>query len=97
VHGNCWMRRFRQASGVGAMPAAELGDVVRARLAARSVPWAAPSRVRESVSQGGACVGCGGRIALGVIEYEVQFAEALTVRFHRACYVLWDKERLAVS
>jgi hypothetical protein len=97
VHSNCWMRRFRQASGIAAMGASDdLVDVIRARLAAHSVPSSTPSKVSGGASRGAMCVGCGGRIAVGQIEYGVEFGDAGAVRFHRACYAVWDKERAIV-
>jgi hypothetical protein len=95
VHSTCWMRHFRQTSGITATPASELGELIRARLTARSVPSTPPSQVRTGVSHGATCAGCGGRIAVGVVEYEVQFADTVFVRFHRACYAMWNTERVA--
>ena len=95
VHSTCWMRRFRQTSGIGAMPASDLGEVIRTRLTARSVPSSPPSQVRAGVSHGGACAGCGGRIAVGVAAYEVEFVDTVLVHFHRACFALWNAERVA--
>jgi len=95
VHSTCWMRRFRQTSGISATPAADLDEIIRARLTVRAVPSTPPSQIRTGVSHGGTCAGCGARIAVGVVEYEVQFAETVFVRFHRACYALWNTERIA--
>jgi hypothetical protein len=78
------------------MAASDRAEVIRARLAAHSVPSNAPGKVFAGASQGAMCVGCGGRIAVGQVEYKVQFAEAVAVRFHRACYEVWDTERAFV-
>ena len=99
VHGHCWMRRYRERVGVS-MPADKYRtDIVRARLASGAIPALEPTKVCGGTSTGGdsTCAGCAERILMGQIEYEVQFANTLVFRLHRACYVIWQEERGSVQ
>ena len=55
-----------------------------------------PARLGSTSSGGAICNGCADRIFTGQIEYEVEFANALFFRLHRACYVSWEAERQTV-
>ena len=98
VHGHCWMRRYRARVGVS-MPADKYrADIVRARFASGAIPALEPTKVCGGTSTSGdsTCAGCAERILVGQIEYEVQFANTLVFRLHRACYVIWQDERGSV-
>jgi hypothetical protein len=94
IHGNCWMRRYRERIGVSAPSERGRVALVRARLVSGALPAADPTKVWGSTCRGGSiCGGCADRIFTGQIEYEVQFANTLVFRFHRACYLIWQQER----
>ncbi len=93
VHGNCWVRRYRQRIGVSAPSDNGRADSVRSRLTAGALPSADPTKVYGGTSDGAICLGCTRPILAGQIEYELQFASAVVFRLHRACYLLWDDER----
>src|SRR5262249_44530687 len=81
VPGHCWLRRERQgvrvlAGGAGAAP------VIRAKLVSGTLPAMAPTKVWGSVAgDGSPCAGCGESLNGGT-EYEVEFADTVSVRFH---------------
>jgi len=93
VHGNCWLRRERQRLDVSTPPDADLLQVLRARLAVGALPSSDPTRVAGGTSPGAVCAGCTGRIMAGQVAYELEFANTVSFRLHRACYLLWDHER----
>lgn len=94
IHGNCWMRQYRQRVGVVAPSDKYRSEIVRARLASGALPGVDPTKAWGSISTGGStCGGCGERILGGQVEYEVQFANTLIFRLHRACYLIWQEER----
>ena len=45
--------------------------------------WVGPGR-------GGSCSGCGDIIAVRETEFEVDFRDALLLRFHRDCFKMWQ-------
>ena len=93
-HGNCWLRRAR----VVARPlagGADVAAVIRAKLAEGALPRTPGTKVWGSTANGASCMGCGE--AIRGTEYEVEFAGAVSVRFHRTCYGIWDHERLQKS
>jgi hypothetical protein len=96
VHGNCWIRRYRQRIGVSAPSDGGRIEIVRGRLAAGVLPSAEPTKAWGGISTGSVCLGCASSILAGQIEYEVQFANAVQVRMHRSCYLVWEQERGAV-
>ena len=97
VHGNCWLRRERHRIGVPAPPGADLLQTLRARLTAGALPSCIPAKVLGRTSSGSVCAGCTGRIMAGHIEYELTFANTVSFRLHRACYLIWDHERTSAA
>lgn len=91
LHGNCWMRRARAAEREARQP--DRVAIIRAKLAAGTLPGAAPLKTWGGPSSGRLCDGCGDGIALGGMEYEVDFTEAATIRLHRGCFDIWEVER----
>ena len=96
VHGNCLARRQEQPAGAVAPSQRDRTDIVRARLASGALPLAEPTKLWGGMSTGSVCGGCTERIVAGQLEYELQFANAILFRLHRACYVIW-KEQHGVS
>ena len=96
IHGNCWLRRERQGVRVLA-GGSGTAALIRTKLASGALPLMAPTKVWGSVDgKQGACAGCGEALKGGT-EYEVEFAGAVSLRFHRVCYGIWEEERLKVK
>jgi hypothetical protein len=92
LHGNCWVRRARLTDRVPA-GGGEIITLIRAKLAAGTLPSAQPLRLWGSMSPNrSACAGCEERI-VDEAEYELVFADGRNVRLHRVCYGLWEEER----
>lgn len=71
-------------------------SVIRAKLAAGTLPTTRPSQVWASESRGGEdCDGCDQMIRAGEIEHEVNMAEQGVFRFHRSCFDVWQQQRAA--
>jgi hypothetical protein len=72
---------------------------IRARLSERALPSDAPWRRLGEYAGRGRCDGCGERITSAQASYEVDFKSDATllpsVRFHRACFEIWQQERQA--
>jgi hypothetical protein len=72
---------------------------IRARLSERALPSDAPWRRLGEYTGGGLCNGCGERITSAQASYAVDFTSDATqpsVRFHRACFEMWQQECQAV-
>jgi hypothetical protein len=98
VHGNCWMRRVQlaraAARGGGTSDGhAQRAAVICARLLARTLPPDKPTKTWGGYGSGQSCDACGERIPVGAPEYEVDFAQSVTLRFHPTCFSLWQKAR----
>jgi hypothetical protein len=82
LHSNCWMRRHRRAQR-------PIDERIRAGVVARRLPALQATRVWAAPGQGGLCQACQKLIPAAEAEYEVDFANAVTVRMHRECYLAW--------
>jgi hypothetical protein len=67
--------------------------VIRAKLAAGTLPTARPSQVWAGESRGDVCDACDRPIAPAEMEYEVNITDHGVFRFHRACFDAWHQER----
>jgi hypothetical protein len=68
---------------------------IRARLTQHTLPHGALWRRSGEYSGRGACGGCGERITSAQASYVVDFTPGVTpssVRFHRACFEIWQRE-----
>ena len=68
---------------------------IRARLSERVLPHDAPWRRLGEYAGGAPCDGCGERITSAQASYAVDFTPDATlpsVRFHRACFEIWQQE-----
>ena len=68
---------------------------VRMRLKQRALPNGAPWRRLGEYAGGGMCAACEERITSAQASYAVDFvpgATAVTVRFHRVCFEIWEHE-----
>jgi len=92
LHGNCWMHRARTAARA-VSGGADVAAVIRAKLAAGSLPCATVTKVWACAGNGARCAACGEPISTDA-EYEVEFANAVSVRLHRICYGIWEEERV---
>jgi hypothetical protein len=71
---------------------------IRARLSERALTSDAPWRRLGEYAGRGLCDGCGERITSAQASYAVDFKSDATlpsVRFHRACFEIWQQERQA--
>lgn len=84
LHSNCWMRRHRRAIAQRPVEAHIRAQVVAARL-----PSLEATRVWAAPGHGAVCQACQQLIQAAEAEYEVDFANAVTVRMHRECYLAW--------
>ena len=96
LHANCWMRRYRAAAATVARPAVdeERRELIADRVASGALPRMDPTHVTGAASRGSACAACNGAIQGGQIEYEVEFANTVVLRFHRGCYCAWQDARV---
>ena len=92
IHGNCWVRRARLTERSPDSGAA-IATLIRGKLASGALPRANPTRVWGSMSgKRSPCAGCGEHI-VDEAEYEVEFADGVSLVLHRICYGIWDSER----
>lgn len=71
-----------------------LRGLVRTKLAEGVLPRADPVRTWAGPGTGYVCIVCGALIPRDDMEYELQFDEDTeTLRFHRLCQTIWDRER----
>lgn len=84
LHSNCWMRRHRRA-----LAQRPIEEHVRAHVVPGRLPSLAATRVWAAPGHGGLCQACQKLIQSAEAEYEVDFANAVTVRMHRECYLAW--------
>jgi hypothetical protein len=96
LHANCWMRRYRAAAASVARPAVDEGrrGLIADRVATGALPRMDPTHVTGAASRGSACSACTDAIPGGQIEYEVEFANTVILRFHRGCYGAWQDARV---
>jgi len=84
LHSNCWMRRHRRA--IAQRP---IDEHIRQEVVAGRLPTLEATRVWAAPGHGALCQACQKLIQTVEAEYEVDFANAVTVRMHRECYVAW--------
>jgi len=89
LHSNCWMRRHRRAIAAPPMDQRPLDEPIRAEVVADRLPTVDATRVWAAPGQGGLCHVCQQLIQAAEAEYEVDLANAVTVRMHRECYIAW--------
>jgi hypothetical protein len=92
LHGNCWPRRIRTITAVPD-DSARRAIVIRAKLAAGALPTAAPTKTWGGYGDGHACDACGDRIAVGKLEYMIDFLDDRPLRVHPECLGIWQAAR----
>jgi hypothetical protein len=73
----------------------DLSTVIRAKLAAGTLPATRPSQIWAGESEGVTCDACDQPITAGDMEYEANVVEGGVFFFHRACFDAWHQERAA--
>ena len=71
-----------------------LAAAVREKIAAGTLPRAAPKKMWVGNGNGRPCDVCGRPIAPDQIEYEPDFPDHPPLRLHQACLDVWHQERL---
>ena len=66
---------------------------IRAKLQNGALPTISPSQVWGGKSRGAMCDACESAIASGDVEYEADFTDGYTLRFHWECVLIWDADR----
>jgi len=66
---------------------------IRGKLQNGALPTISPSQVWGGKSRGAICDACESAIAPGDVEYEADFTDGDTLRFHWECVLIWDAER----
>jgi hypothetical protein len=100
VHGNCWMARERATK-----PPAKIGipevavpepngitSAVRAKLMAGALPRLDVQKVWAGLGKDAPCSGCDQRITRSEVEHEVYIGDGSSLRFHRTCLSVWQRE-----
>ena len=95
LHGNCWMKRQRNATKPPAKmePVVDgIASVVRAKLTAGALPRMEVQRSWAGPGSGLPCSGCDQVITRQEVEHEIEVNRGSTLRFHRACFLAWQQE-----
>jgi hypothetical protein len=73
----------------------DVGTIIRAKLAAGTLPTARPSQiwVGENSGDGRMCDACEEAIEGGEMEYEAHVIGPGVFHFHRHCFDVWQQER----
>ena len=71
-------------------------DAIVAKLRSGTLRRDAAVRTWFGHGEGFACAGCERQIGRADRECEADFADGVTLRFHRECFYVWDDERRAV-
>jgi hypothetical protein len=70
-----------------------LREAIRAKFRTGTLRGDAAARAWYGQGQDRPCVACDRRIATTDREVEADFADGVTLRFHRECFHVWDDER----
>jgi len=95
IHANCWIKRQRAQPVTVVAGRDGLRDLIRSRLAAGTLPLLAPTQVWGGEGNGAPCAACDKAIERS--RWEVEFAGAVTVRFHVTCFSIWEQERVELQ
>jgi hypothetical protein len=71
----------------------DVDAVIRTKLLAGTLPSIRPSQIWAGESAGAICDACDQAIALRDVEYEANFVDGGTFRFHRRCFDVWHQQR----
>ena len=74
------------------LPADHIRKRIRRMLETGEIPCDEPDKVWAGRGSGSHCVACGEKITPAEIEYEVDLRSGPTLRLHRACHALWQRE-----
>ena len=70
----------------------DLSALIRAKVAAGTLPKYAPVKVWAGYGTGKLCDACGLPTSTAGIEYEVDMADRQTFLFHQPCLTMWHPE-----
>jgi len=65
--------------------------LIPAKLGRGLLPTGRPLKLWAGLGNGYPCDGCGRSIAATDLEYELEFADASTIRLHRECSIIWHQ------
>jgi hypothetical protein len=91
IHANCWIKRQRAQPAVAGSNGG-VRELIRSRLAEETLPRLTPTQVWGGEGNGAVCAACDKAIERS--QWEVEFAGAVTVRFHITCFSIWEQERV---
>jgi hypothetical protein len=72
---------------------AEVSAIVRHRIAAGILPTDKPKKMWVGKGTGKSCDACDLVVTPADVEYETDFTDGRTVRFHQPCLAVWHEER----
>jgi len=74
------------------LPDAELRSRVQQRIEDGRLPLLRPERIEAGYGSEDKCCACGEPIEPSKIEYEIAALDGQRLKFHFACYMIWQSE-----
>jgi hypothetical protein len=75
----------------------EVVAAIRAKISARRLPTAVPTRVSFGRGADRRCDGCDQPITSAETEYEIELPHSHVWRLHRPCFNIWHVERVRLA
>jgi len=72
--------------------AQDVSDVIQAKIKSGALPASHDGSGKSYAGKGTdkACDGCDERVTQEDIEYEIDISDGRTLRFHQACFTIWQ-------